>query len=372
MIDRAARDRLIGRMLMVGVRGASEDDPALRADLDACRAAGCAAVILFDVDLPAMSALMSAGAPREDAKARAARNILAPRQTRALTDHLKRSLGDGAIIAVDQEGGDVARLSRARGFPSTLSAAAFAALDESKRRSEAAALARTVADAGFTLNLAPCVDLALNPAGPIIAGKRRAYAAHPGMAAACASLVVEAHRSAAVASCLKHFPGHGSSTADSHLGFADIAQTHSPELEWAPYRMLFDAFGRSAFAVMTGHVHHRLFDADHPASLSKAWTMGVLRGRLGFGGAVIVDSLDMGAVTGRYARGEAIVLAINAGADVLLDCNNAPGEERRCPAPEMHEAVAKAVTDGRVDGGLDRLALSASRIEATLVAPARP
>lgn len=371
MIDRAARDRLIGRMLMVGVRGASADDPALRADIEACRASACAAVILFDVDLPAMSALMSAGAPRDDAKARAVRNIVSPRQTRALTDHLGRSLGEGAIIAVDQEGGDVARLSRARGFPCALSAAAFAALDESKRRSEAAALARTVADCGFTLNLGPCVDLSLNPANPIIAGKRRAYAAHPGLAAACASLVVEAHRAAGVASCLKHFPGHGSSTADSHLGFADIAQTHSPELEWAPYRMLFDVFGRSGVAVMTGHVHHRLFDADHPASLSKAWTTGILRERLGFGGAVIVDSLDMGAVTGRYSADDALVLAINAGADVLLDCNNAPGDPRACPAPAMHEAVARAVTDGRVEGGVDRLALSAARIDATLVAPTR-
>ncbi len=367
MIDGAARDRLIARMLMVGVRGASEDDPALRADLDACRDAGCAAVILFDVDLPAMSALTGAGVTRDEAKARAVRNILGPRQTGALTEHLKRFLGDSAIVAVDQEGGDVARLSRARGFPCTLSAAGCAALDESGRRSEAAALARTVADAGFTLNLAPCVDLALNPANPIIAGKRRAYAAHPSLAAACASLVVEAHRAAGVASCLKHFPGHGSSTADSHLGFADITQTHSPELEWAPYRMMFDALGRSAVAVMTGHVHHRLFDPDHPASLSRAWTTGVLRERLGFEGPVVVDSLDMGAVTGRYAPEEALVLAINAGADVLLDCNNAPGDPRACPAPAMHEAVARAVTDGRVVGGIERLALSAARIEATLV-----
>ena len=365
----AARENVIGRMLMVGVRGASADDPLLRADLEACRAARCRAVILFDVDLSSFSARTARGEPRETALAQATRNIISPGQTRDLCRHIAAALGPGTIIAVDQEGGEVARLHRRRGFACTLSAEAFAALDDARRRAEAAALAGLVADAGCTLNLAPCVDVAVNPANPIIAGKRRAFAADPAVVADCAALVVEAHLASGVAACLKHFPGHGSSSADSHHGFTDITATHRAEIEIEPYHRLLARFRGRRLAVMTGHLHHAAIDPDHPSSLSRAHTMGVLRERLGFAGPVIVDSLDMGAVTRRYAPAEAITLAINAGADVMLDCANAPGPVRVCPAPAMHEAIARAVTDGRIEGGLDRLRESAARIEAAL-APA--
>lgn len=362
----AERDALIGRLLMVGVRGASAEDPSLRADIDACRAARCRAVILFDVDLPALTERTARGEPRGTAIAHAPRNMLSPAQTRELTRHLSGALGPGTIIAVDQEGGEVARLHQRRGFACTLSADAFSALDEPGRRAEAAAQARIVADAGCTLNLAPCVDLALNPENPIIAGKRRAFAVDPRRAAACAAHVIGAHASLGLAACLKHFPGHGSSAGDSHLGFTDITETHSRHVELEPYRTLVSRFAGGPLAVMTGHLHHRDIDPDHPASLSRAHTTGVLRERLGFRGPVIVDSLDMGAVTSRYDPAEALVLAINAGADVLLDCNNAPGPWRTCPASMMAESVAKALADGRITGGVDRLRESAARIDAAL------
>lgn len=360
-------ERDAGRLLMVGVRGFSPDDPALRADLDACRAARCRAVVLFDVDMPTFSAAATRSLAREEAILASPRNILDPAQARRLCAHLRGALGDDTIVAVDQEGGEVARLHPRRGFPCALSAEAFAALPADRRHEEAMALASLVASHGFTLNFAPCVDLALNPASPIIAGKRRAFGADAPTVTECASQVLDAHAERRVLACLKHFPGHGSSAADSHLGFADISTSWREAPELAPYAALLRS--RAGFAqpwVMTGHLFHARIDADHPASLSRAHTTGLLRERLGFGGVVVTDSLDMRAVTDRYGPDEALIRALNAGADILLDANNMPGPSRLCPAPAMQETILRAAGDGRIEGGAGRIAVSARRIESSL------
>ncbi len=367
----------IGRLLMVGVRGAAPDDPLLRADLAACREARCRAVILFDAHAPTLAPLLGAGVPRDEALSRSPRNILSPAQTRELTAHIREALGAGTIVAVDQEGGEVARLAPRRGFPCTLSAEAVGALPADARVTEHDALARTVAAAGFNLNFAPCVDVAVNPANPIIAGKRRAFSGDPALVAACAAESLGAHRRASVCACLKHFPGHGSSAADSHLGFTDITATWREDAELTPYRALFAQFagaGARAHAapfVMTGHLFHARLDPDHPASLSRAVTTGLLREALGFRAAVVTDSLDMRAIAQRYSPEEACVLAHNAGADLLLDANNMPpatgaAHERPCPAPAMHEAIARALRDGRIPGGLDCIRESAARIDGAM------
>lgn len=380
---------------MVGVRGAAPNDPLLRADLEACREARCRAVILFDVDAATLAARLGAGEAREAAIAASARNILSPAQTRALASHIREALGadpgggsrsgsgGGAILSVDQEGGEVARLSLRRGFACSLSAETVGALGADAMRAEAAAQARMVAEAGFNLNFAPCVDVAVNPANPIIAGKRRAYSADPARVTACAEEVLVAHARAGVASCLKHFPGHGSSEGDSHQGFTDITRTWREDAELAPYRALLSHGRRGAgpppsVFVMTGHVFHEGLDAALPASLSRAVTTGLLRERLGFTGPVVTDSLDMRAITDRFGAAEACVLATNAGADLLLDANNMPpppdlspdsppdSPARPCPAPMMAEAIARALRDGRIDGGVDRLRASAARIDAAM------
>lgn len=359
---------LIGRMLMVGVHGATPNDPLLRADLEACREAGCRAVILFDVDGPTFAARLGAGEQREAAIAASPRNILGPAQTRGLTDHIREAFGPGAIISVDQEGGEVARLSPRRGFACSLSAEAVGAMGDDAIRAEAAAQARMVADAGFNLNFAPCVDVAVNPSNPIIEGKRRAYSADPARVTACAAEVLHAHARAGVASCLKHFPGHGSSEGDSHLGFTDITRTWREDEELAPYRALLNHGGRGAGPsprsfVMTGHLFHEALDGAFPTSLSRAVTTALLRERLGFTGPVVTDSLDMRAITDRYGAAEACILATNAGADLLLDANNMAGPPRPCPAPIMAEALTRALRDGRIQGGVDRLRASAARID---------
>ncbi len=367
-----AAGEIIGRLVMVGIRGVTPSDPVLRADLEACREARCRAVILFDVDLPSMDALRAQGASVDQARARATRNILSPNQLAELTDHVRATLGPGTIIAVDQEGGRVARLAPARGFPPAPSALAFAALDDDAQESEAANLASAVAAAGINLNFAPCVDLASNPDNPVIAKLDRAYGAKARVVVECAECLIRAQTRVGVMSCLKHFPGHGSSSSDSHLDLPDITRTFSGELELAPYHELRTRCARDPLWVMTAHLLHRAIDADLPASLSRAHTTGLLRKQALFDGPVITDSLDMRAIADRFAPDEAALLAINAGADMLLDANNSPGAPRPCPAPALAEALARALKGNKVPGGLDRLRISAMRIDRALASlPAR-
>lgn len=357
-------DAVIGRLLMVGVRGASLEDPRLFADLEACRAAKVKGVVLFDVDLPAAHALEGQGVVRDEARRRATRNIESPEQVRTLCEVVREALGDDALVAVDQEGGRVARLKPERGFEAHPSAEDFGRLDADGRVRAARALARTVAGAGLDVNFAPCVDVAVDPASPVIAGLGRSFSADARLVTACAAAVIDAHHELGVATCLKHFPGHGSAEGDTHAGFVDITRTFDARRELTPFELLLrlPPPGARAGMVMSGHLFHAGLDPEHPASLSRAVTTGLLRDKLGFQGAVVVDSLDMGAITARYGPEEALVLALNAGADVLLDCNNAPGPARACPAPAMAEAVRRALVDGRIEGGVERLRASAARV----------
>lgn len=333
---------LAGRCVMVGVRGSRPEHDALKRDLDACALARCRAVVLFDRDVP------SAGA----------RNVESPDQLKDLIAHVRERLGPGTIVAIDQEGGRVQRLRAERGFLESPSATEFAAMPTETQKAHADALARQLADLGIDLNFAPCVDLAVDPASPVIAALGRSYSNDPDSVVRCARIVIDALRAHGVVPCVKHFPGHGSANADSHAELPDITRTWRDSVELAP----FAAFADEGVAVMTAHVVHRGVDASNPASLSQAWTTGVLRQRLGFRGVVVTDSLDMRAIRDRFGAGEAAVRALAAGADLALDANNMPGKSRPCPAAEMADAIVRAIEDGVVS--VDQLRASAARIEA--------
>lgn len=329
MRDDALRDA-IGRLLMVGVRGARPEDDALRRDIDACREARCRAVILFDRDVP------SGGE----------RNILSPSQVKELIASLREALGDDTLVAIDQEGGSVQRLRAARGFVETPSAADLARMSPEERRGCHDALAGQLRDLGVGMNFAPCVDIALDLASPIIATRGRSFGDDPGAVAALARESIDAHRLARVLPCMKHFPGHGSAASDSHLGLPDITRVWDESRELSTFAALAH---EPNLACMTGHLLHRAVDPARPASLSRAWTTAFLRARLGFDGVVVTDSLDMRAVSDRFPAGVAAAEAIEAGADLALDANNMPGPSRDCPALEMAAAVRRAVAEGRLE-----------------------
>lgn len=336
---------------MVGIRGASADDPMLRADLEACRAAHSRAVILFDVHLPTRA---SGGG----------RNIQSPDQVRDLCCHVRETLGAGTIIAIDQEGGRVARLKPERGFRASKSAAEVGAMAPDDRRAECDAEAAQLAGLGITMNFTPCVDLGDHADNPIITGLGRAFSADPAHVTACARDVIEAHLSRGIAPCLKHFPGHGSTTTDSHLDLPDITVTWNPFTDINPYRVLIAAVANASMPIMTGHLLHRFIDPEFPASLSRIITTDLLRTEFGFRGPIITDSLDMGAITKRWPIEEAAVLALRAGADMAMHAFNAPdlAPDAPHPGPVLAAAIRRAVEAGTLTEA--DLRTSAARIDA--------
>jgi beta-N-acetylhexosaminidase len=166
-------------------------------------------------------------------------------------------------------------------------------------------------------------DLNINPDNQIIAKYGRAFGKDAATVTKYALAFINAHHHAGLLTALKHFPGHGSSAADSHEGFVDITDTWQPQ-ELQPYTDLIKA-GYSDF-VMVGHLIHRAYTQTKeqlPASLSYEWITGVLRGQLGFKGVVISDDLEMGAIRQHFKLKEVVTRAVMAGMDVLLFSNTA-------------------------------------------------
>lgn len=220
------------------------------------------------------------------------------------------------LIAMDQEGGLVNRLKPKYGFPPTWSAQELGAQNDPQRTHDAAdTIARSLAELGINFNFAPVVDIRLNPTNPVVGRTQRCFGERADTVVRHAAAFVRAHRQHRIITTLKHFPGHGSSASDSHHGLTDVTATWR-EIELQPYRQLIKA--GLADAVMTAHIFNRNWDERHPASLSRAVVQSTLRQTLGFDGVVISDDLLMGAIREFYTLEESVLLAINAGVDILL------------------------------------------------------
>ncbi|RXK87804.1 glycoside hydrolase family 3 [Chlorobaculum sp. 24CR] len=293
----------IGQMLMIGFRGmeAKAGSP-VAADI---RERGIGAVVLFDYDVPSRSPV---------------RNIESAEQLRRLSSELQQRSSIPLLVAIDQEGGRVCRLKPSRGFPPTLSAARLGKLDNADNTRQAAgSTAALLASLGVNMNLAPVVDLNVNQNNPVIGKLDRSFSADPAVVARQARIFVDAFHRHGVIAALKHFPGHGSSTTDTHKDFTDVTATWSKK-ELEPYRKLIGEGYNDP--VMTAHVFNARLDSRYPATLSKATIDGFLRQKLGFRGVVVSDDMQMKAIADRYGLEEAIRLSIDAGVDILIFGNN--------------------------------------------------
>ncbi|PIB37114.1 b-N-acetylglucosaminidase [Reichenbachiella sp. 5M10] len=280
-------------------------------------------------------------------------------------DQLRRSIAmlnaEAAIrlfVSIDEEGGKVNRLKPKYGFPETKTAAYLGAIDDlDTTRYYAAATASTLHELGFNLNYAPDVDVAINPENPVIAKIGRSFSADAAEVAKHASAVVDVHREYEVMTVLKHFPGHGSSHADSHLGVADVT-SYWQFSELMPYKYMLDS-GR-VDAIMTAHIVNKHLDpSGYPATLSPVIVPEILRGFLGYDGAVFSDDMQMHAISKNFGFKESIKLAILADVDVLMFANNVPGNEKRSAA-EIHEIIKSFVEAGEIS--VDRIRKSYDRI----------
>jgi beta-N-acetylhexosaminidase len=319
------RDK-IARLLLVGFRGTTADEAA--ATVADIRERNLGGVLLFNVDQPTGGF----------------RNVVDPEQVAALTAGLQDAAGGDLIIATDQEGGRVARLDERHGFPATRSAAELGRIgDPDVTRQAARALAETLRAAGVNLNLAPVADLNLNPDNPAIGALDRSFGADTAAVVAHVQAFIAGHRDVGVGTAVKHFPGQGSATADTHAGFVDVSDTWS-RTELEPFaRIVADG---TAGAVMTAHIFAAQLDPDVPATLSPAVIGSLLRGELGFDGVVISDDLQMGAIREQFGYEDSLLRALRAGVDLLLIAN------QQLFVPDVVERTITAIEGFVTDGSL--------------------
>lgn len=293
----------IGQMLMIGFRGLEVDqNSSIVRDIQKGLVGG---VVIFDYDVALESPV---------------RNVQSPEQLKNLVDDLQAAGPDTLLVAVDQEGGKVVRLKEKYGFPPTVSQQWLGTANDPELTYEyALKTAETLKDMGINLNLAPVVDVNVNPDNPVIGGLKRSFSSDPDKVAVHAAEVIKAHRDSNILTALKHFPGHGSSTGDSHHGFTDVTNTWQ-ELELRPYELLFASPGVDM--VMTAHVFNSHLDPVWPATLSPAVLTGLLRENLGYEGVIISDDMQMGAIHDEYGLETALEQTIKAGADIIIFGNN--------------------------------------------------
>lgn len=276
------------------------------------------------------------------------RNMVSPAQVTELTRDLQalaaRCAGRPLFIAADAEGGRVMRLSPRLGYPPTPAARELGERDDPAfTQAEARRMGAMLREAGINWNLAPVVDVAVNATNPAIVALGRAYSSDPDRVAAHARAFVAGMHEAGVLTSLKHFPGHGSSRRDSHLGFTDVSDTARLRVELAPFRALIAA--GLADSVMTAHVFNRGLDPWDPATLSRYTVQRVLRGWLDYDGVAVSDDLLMGAIAQHYGLEDAAVLALGAGVDVLLIAQNTDRVDDRA-AERVVAAITRAVAAG--------------------------
>ncbi len=271
--------------------------------------------------------------------------------TTALTAAVHDARPD-AVVAVDEEGGDVTRLHVTDGSPVLGPAALGAADDLDLTRDAGRLVGAELAAVGIDLDLAPVADVNSNPDNPVIGS--RSFGADPDRAAAHVAAWVTGLQEAGVAGCAKHFPGHGDTSQDSHLALptVDIDLELLVHRELVPFAAAVDA---GVAAVMTSHLVVPALDPDLPATLSAA-VLGVLRDRLGFTGVIVSDALDMAGASRGRGIPEAAVLSLAAGADLL--CLGA--DKDVALVRDVQAAIVDAVSSGRL--AESRLAEAADRV----------
>lgn len=261
-----------------------------------------------------------------------AENLDTAEQTKQLTADLQAAADLPLFIGVDEEGGLVSRLDKSNIPHASIPAAA--------EIEDAAAAGQTIgeelAELGINVDFAPVADVNTNPDNPVIG--TRAFSSDPKEAAEQVGEFIRAMEGTGVSACAKHFPGHGDTAMDSHDGATYVA--HDLErlrnVEFLPFR---EAIAADVDFIMAGHIQTPNATTDGlPASLSPE-LLGILRSELGFGGIIITDAMNMGAIVEEYGSGQSAVMAVQAGVDIVL-----------MPADlaEAAEALTSAIETGKI------------------------
>lgn len=263
-----------------------------------------------------------------------------------------RKLNGSPLLAIDEEGGRVARIANNENF-NLNKYESMAAIAESGDPNEAYKAAfyigSYVKKYGFDIDYAPVADVNTNPENIVIGA--RAFSDDPETAAEFVVSYLNGLDSAGVVGTLKHFPGHGDVKTDTHLGYAETNKTWEEMLkcEMIPFKAGIEA---GAQMIMTAHIAApKITGDDLPATLSSVILQDKLRGELGFKGIIVTDAMDMGAITTKFGNAEAVIKSIQAGVDVVL-CSR--------EFTQVFDAVVKAVEKGdiketRIDESVKRI-----------------
>jgi beta-N-acetylhexosaminidase len=291
-------------MVMVGFRGTSVSKKNPIYEMVSKYHLG--GVVLYSRDLPSLE--------------KEQRNVSSPGQLKKLNQDLQAIDNTKLLIAIDEEGGFVTRLSVEDGFNYHKSHQAIGTirnLDSTKLWAKN--MASELASLGINMNYGPVIDVNINPKNPIIGARERSFSDKLDVVLSNAEIFIQEHNAADIVCVPKHFPGHGSSDKDSHKGLTDVTATWSKE-ELIPFKKLIE--DKRLNVVMTSHVYNENLDTL-PATLSPKIIKGLLRKEFDFKGVIMSDDMQMRAISNFYDFETAIEKAINAGVDMLLFSNNA-------------------------------------------------
>ena len=310
-VDNMSIDELIGQVIMVGIPGLKLDNK----DLEFIEKYKIGNYILFSRNYDntnQMKLLM-----------------------KELYEYTSSITGSFPLVSIDQEGGMVVRLFKDVTFPaSPLTTSATLVEDAPYKTAEI--IGKDMLKLGINLNLAPCLEINEELSNPLI--NVRGYGASKEIVLRNASLFVKGLQESKVLSCIKHFPGAGSSTKDSHLELPVIEDSKEDLLNYNMYPFLHLL---ESDALMSSHCVYKSFD-ELPSTLSKVLLTNMLREEFAFKGLIISDGMEMKAIADHYGIGEGCVMALNAGCDILLLCHEYDEQK------EAFENVKKAVVEGRI------------------------
>jgi len=319
----------IGQMIMTGFRGTevSENSDVIKMIQDV-KPGG---IVLFDYDVP------SGSFPR---------NIINYQQTKKLIFDIQKYSTIPLFVAVDAEGGNVNRLKQKYGFLPIVSEEKMGQ-DKTLQTTykESTDLAVELKSLGFNMDFAPVVDVNINSKNPIIGALGRSFSSSAKEVFSHAEVFIENLQKNDIIAVAKHFPGQGSATKDSHEGMVDITETYKAE-ELLPYQNLNNE--GLLKAVMIAHITNKNIDKNYPATLSPVFLQEILRNQIGFKGVIISDDMQMAAISKNYNFDEAIIMAINAGIDVLTVLNNSSTGYDKDIAQKVRDIIFNAVKKNKI------------------------
>lgn len=267
-----------------------------------------------------------------------ARNIINPDQVLELNKNIQEYSKYPMFIGVDQEGGIVQRITKGTTpFPGAMALSA----SQQNIRLLHSYVGNDLKQMNYNMVFAPVADINNNPSNPVI--NSRSYSDDKDLVSKYVIEAFKGFQDANLIPTVKHFPGHGDTSVDSHVSLPMVKKTRKEieNLELVPFKAAIDA---GIEGVMVAHIVYPAYDDLYPSTLSKTIITDVLREKLGFKGLVVTDSLTMGAINNNYTKKEIVTLAANAGIDVLIFCGKADINEQR----EIYQSFIESIKEGNI------------------------